>query len=50
MASRVHIIEPQWNPSIEEQAVARALRMGQKSQVIVFRYVMQSTVEQVRTS
>ncbi|KAJ0107224.1 hypothetical protein J7T55_007594 [Diaporthe amygdali] len=35
-----------WNPSIEEQAVARALRMGQKSEVNIYRYVMQNTVEQ----
>ncbi|GJC92624.1 DNA repair protein rad5 [Colletotrichum higginsianum] len=46
-ANCVHIVEPQWNPSVEEQAVARALRMGQKRNVTVFRYVTQGTVEQV---
>ncbi|TQN66145.1 DNA repair protein RAD5B [Colletotrichum shisoi] len=45
-ANCVHIVEPQWNPSVEEQAVARALRMGQKRNVTVFRYVAQGTVEQ----
>jgi len=45
-ANRVHIVEPQWNPSVEEQAIARALRMGQTRQVIIFRYLMKDTVEQ----
>lgn len=48
MATQVHIIEPQWNPSVEEQAIARALRMGQTKSVKVFRYIMKNTVEEVR--
>lgn len=47
VANQVHIIEPQWNPSVEEQAVARAVRMGQKREVTIYRYVLQNTVEQV---
>ena len=47
VASQVHIIEPQWNPSVEEQAVARAVRMGQKREVTIYRYILQNTVEQV---
>ncbi|KAF3763229.1 hypothetical protein M406DRAFT_243045, partial [Cryphonectria parasitica EP155] len=47
VASRIHIVEPQWNPSVEEQAIARAVRMGQKREVVIFRYVLQNTVEQV---
>ena len=42
------IVEPQWNPSVEEQAVARALRIGQKQRVIVTRYYVRGTVEEVR--
>ncbi|KAF5522000.1 putative ATP-dependent helicase [Colletotrichum aenigma] len=45
-ANYVHIVEPQWNPSVEEQAIARALRMGQTREVTVLRYVVQRTVEQ----
>ncbi len=44
----MHIVEPQWNPSVEEQAVARALRMGQTREVTIVRYVMEKTVERVR--
>ena len=43
----MHIIEPQWNPSVEAQAIARALRMGQTREVTVVRYVVEKTVEQV---
>ncbi|CAN9434088.1 unnamed protein product [Alternaria alternata] len=46
MANRVFIVEPQWNPSVENQAVARALRLGQKQTVLVTRYVVEQTVEQ----
>ncbi|ERF69852.1 hypothetical protein EPUS_05394 [Endocarpon pusillum Z07020] len=46
VANRVFIVEPQWNPSVENQAIARALRLGQGQSVLVTRYVMQGTVEQ----
>lgn len=38
--SDVYIVTPQWNPTIEEQAVCRAYRIGQTSQVNVYRFVM----------
>ncbi|KAI1076545.1 SNF2 family N-terminal domain-containing protein [Whalleya microplaca] len=45
-ASRVHIVEPQWNPSVEEQAIARAVRMGQDRCVTIFKYITRRTVEE----
>ena len=42
-------MEPQWNPTIESQAIGRALRMGQKKQVTIVRYCMKGTVEEVGT-
>ena len=48
-ANRVFIVEPQWNPSVENQAIARALRLGQEQRVQVTRYVVNRTVEQVCT-
>ncbi|RYP77538.1 hypothetical protein DL771_001111 [Monosporascus sp. 5C6A] len=45
-ANNVHIVEPQWNPSIEQQAIARAVRIGQTRVVTVFRYVTKGTVEE----
>ena len=46
-ANRVFIVEPQWNPSVESQAISRALRLGQGKSVLVVRYVVEHTIEQV---
>lgn len=47
-ASRLHILEPQWNPSIEAQAIGRVFRLGQKKNVVITRYIVRNTVEEVR--
>lgn len=46
-ADRVHIVEPQWNPSVEQQAIGRALRIGQTRKVTIVKYIVQDTVEEV---
>ena len=45
-ASRVHILDPWWNPSVEEQAMDRVHRLGQTKAVTVRRYVARGTVEE----
>ncbi|KAI1496313.1 SNF2 family N-terminal domain-containing protein [Biscogniauxia marginata] len=45
-ASRVHLLEPQWNPAVEDQALARVHRMGQQRPVVTIRYVMKHSIEQ----
>jgi superfamily II DNA or RNA helicase len=45
-ASVVVLCEPQWNPAIEEQAIARAHRMGQVRRVDVHRLLAEHTVDQ----
>ncbi|KAI8663644.1 hypothetical protein NCS57_00965900 [Fusarium keratoplasticum] len=45
-ANMVHIVEPQWNPAIEDQAITRVVRMGQTRPVTVFKYIMAESVEQ----
>ncbi len=45
-ASVVVITEPQWRPSKEDQAVARAYRMGQVSVVQVHRLLAKDTIDQ----
>ncbi|KAH6624507.1 SNF2 family N-terminal domain-containing protein [Chaetomium sp. MPI-SDFR-AT-0129] len=45
-ANYVHIVEPQWNPAVEEQAIARALRMGQTRTVTIIRYMVKNSVEE----
>ena len=46
-ANRVFIVELQWNPGVESQAIARAIRLGQENEVHVTRYVVRDTVEEV---
>ena len=38
--SDVYFVSPNWNPCVEDQAIARCYRMGQTSQVRVFRFYM----------
>ncbi|TVY27092.1 DNA repair protein RAD5A [Lachnellula hyalina] len=45
IASCVYLLEPQWNPMVESQAVARVLRLGQRRNVKVIRYIVIDTVE-----
>ncbi|KAJ5626592.1 helicase [Penicillium herquei] len=47
-ATRVYILEPQWNPMVEQQAIGRVVRIGQMKDVIVTRYIMRQTVEEVK--
>lgn len=47
-ASRVHLLEPQWSPMAEEQALDRVHRMGQRREVIATRYIVKDSIEEVR--
>ncbi|WP_252899509.1 DEAD/DEAH box helicase [Lactococcus fujiensis] len=45
-ADVVILVDLWWNPAVEEQAVARAHRMGQKNTVEVIRMITQGTIEE----
>ncbi|KAK6340413.1 hypothetical protein TWF730_002171 [Orbilia blumenaviensis] len=45
VASHVIIIDPWWNPYVEEQAIDRAHRIGQTRPVFVHRLIIENTVE-----
>ncbi|KAH7024833.1 SNF2 family N-terminal domain-containing protein [Microdochium trichocladiopsis] len=45
-ASRAYLMEPQWNPAIEDQAFARVHRITQVQETTMIRYVMEDTIEQ----
>jgi SNF2 family DNA or RNA helicase len=44
-ASQVIILDPFWNPYVEEQAIDRAHRMPQQREVTVHRVLVPDTVE-----
>jgi hypothetical protein len=46
-ASRAYLMEPHWNPHVEEQAFARIHRMGQLQEVTTIRYVVNNSFEDV---
>lgn len=45
-ASRVHLLEPQWSPMAEEQAIDRVHRMGQRREVVATRYIVKDSIEE----
>jgi SNF2 family DNA or RNA helicase len=45
-ADHVFLLDPWWNPAVEDQAADRAHRIGQDKPVFVHRLVARSTVEE----
>lgn len=46
VASRVYLMEPWWNPAVEEQAMDRVHRIGQKEDVKIVRLIAQNSIEE----
>ena len=44
--SEIYFVSPHWNPAVEEQAIARCHRIGQKKEVVVNRFEMSGFVSQ----
>ena len=45
-ADYVYIIDPWWNPAVENQAIDRSYRIGQKRKVIAVRLICPDTIEE----
>lgn len=45
-ASRVFLLEPWWNPAVEEQAMDRVHRIGQKEDVKIVRLIVRNSIEE----
>ncbi|KAF2300662.1 hypothetical protein GH714_015032 [Hevea brasiliensis] len=45
-ASNAFVMDPWWNPAVEEQAVMRIHRIGQTKQVRIKRFIVKGTVEE----
>lgn len=45
-AEYAFLMEPWWNPAVEEQAIARIHRIGQQKVTTIYRMIAQNTIEQ----
>jgi len=45
-AEYVFILDPWWNPAVEQQAIDRAHRIGQKNKVFTYKFITKNTVEE----
>ena len=45
-ADYVFIMDPWWNPAVEEQAIDRAHRIGREKPTLIYRMIAQGTIEE----
>ena len=45
-ANKVYMMEPQYNPGVEQQAIDRVHRLGQEREVEIVHFIMQGSVEE----
>ncbi|XP_068740295.1 helicase-like transcription factor isoform X2 [Montipora capricornis] len=45
-ATRVFLLDPAWNPAVEEQCFDRSHRLGQTQEVIITKYIVANSVEE----
>ncbi|XP_041027658.1 putative SWI/SNF-related matrix-associated actin-dependent regulator of chromatin subfamily A member 3-like 1 [Juglans microcarpa x Juglans regia] len=45
-ASRVYLLEPWWNPAVEDQAMDRVHRIGQEEKVKIVRLIARNSIEE----
>jgi len=45
-ADYVFILDPWWNPAVEQQAIDRSHRIGQTQNVFIYRFITKDTVEE----
>ncbi len=45
-ADYVFLLDPWWNPAVENQAINRAHRIGQDKHVFVYRFISQNSIEE----
>jgi SNF2 family DNA or RNA helicase len=45
-ADYVYIVDPWWNPAVENQAIDRCYRIGQSKKVMAYRMICNDTIEE----
>ena len=44
--NEIYFVSPHWNPAVEDQAIARAHRIGQEKETYIFKFIMKSFDEE----
>ena len=42
----MYLVDPWWNPAVENQAIDRSYRIGQKKNVVAIRLICPNTIEE----
>ena len=45
-ADYVFLLDPWWNPAVEQQAISRAHRIGQSKKVMAYKFIARNTIEE----
>ncbi|MBN2263522.1 MAG: SWF/SNF helicase family protein, partial [Prolixibacteraceae bacterium] len=45
-ADYIFMLDPWWNPAVENQAISRAHRIGQNKKVFVYRFITEGSIEE----
>jgi SNF2 family DNA or RNA helicase len=45
-SEHVFLLDPWWNPAVEDQAIARAHRIGQRKKVFSYRFISKDSIEE----
>ena len=45
-ADYVYLVDPWWNPAVEQQAIDRTHRIGQKNKIFAYKMICKDTVEE----
>ena len=45
-ADYVFLLDPWWNPAVEQQAISRAHRIGQFKNVIAYKFITKDSIEE----
>jgi SNF2 family DNA or RNA helicase len=45
-ADYIYLVDPWWNPAVEQQAIDRTHRIGQKNKIFAYRMICKNTIEE----
>ena len=45
-ADYIYLVDPWWNPAVEQQAIDRTHRIGQKNKIFAYKMICKNTIEE----